>query len=166
MAKLAMWKSIPAVLVTRCKYPLLLNRKTWLSNSSRLISLALCPSSFNRENKRVIECERPYIAKVHSFNIIKSPCVKFSSSVLNDKQCCWNCHESLSPTHAFCGHCNSLQPLNPDHTHFQVLGIERNFNIDTRALVKIFRKLQAQFHPDRYSTKSEVCTVLTWLHQQ
>ncbi|KAK4299647.1 hypothetical protein Pmani_028106 [Petrolisthes manimaculis] len=84
--------------------------------------------------------------------MLKLPRVKFCSLVLKQ---CWNCDENLSLTSAFCNKCNKLQPLNPDYTHFEVLGIERNFSIDTVALVKTYRNLQGRFHPDRYSTKSE-----------
>ncbi|XP_063889098.1 iron-sulfur cluster co-chaperone protein HscB-like isoform X2 [Scylla paramamosain] len=55
----------------------------------------------------------------------------------------------------FCSSCKSLQPLDSHRDHFSILGIKMNFNIDTQALMRRFKKLQAQYHPDRYSTKPE-----------
>lgn len=159
---MAMWKRL-SFLVTRSQPPLLSSPTAWLSNFYQVISLPVCPISYERENKHVKGCERSYITKKIHTSMINSPRVQFSSSstVFYIKQCCWMCNENLTPTHAFCGKCNSLQPLSPGHTHFEVMGIERNFNIDTRALVNTFRRLQAQFHPDRYSTKSEVIMIIT-----
>ena len=72
---------------------------------------------------------------------------------------CWKCQGDVPADTEFCSSCKSLQPLDSHRNHFSILGIKMNFNIDTQALMRTFKRLQGQYHPDRYSTKSEVCFV-------
>ncbi|XP_045595685.1 co-chaperone protein HscB homolog isoform X1 [Procambarus clarkii] len=68
---------------------------------------------------------------------------------------CWNCETELPPSSPFCETCNTLQPLDKKLDYFKLMGIERVYNIDTQVLAKTFRKLQVQFHPDKFSLKAE-----------
>ncbi|XP_045114931.1 iron-sulfur cluster co-chaperone protein HscB-like [Portunus trituberculatus] len=68
---------------------------------------------------------------------------------------CWKCQGDVPADTEFCSSCKSLQPLDSHRNHFSILGIKMNFNIDTQALMRKFKRLQTQYHPDRYSTKSE-----------
>lgn len=92
--------------------------------------------------------------------IIKQSQVTLSFSV--EPQQCWQCQSEISSDTEFCLSCKSLQPLNKQRDHFSVLGIQKNFSIDSKALTKRFRILQTQFHPDRYTLKLEV-TVCNYL---
>ena len=64
---------------------------------------------------------------------------------------CWNCHRPPSPDQ--CDHCGALQPLNPQATSFEVLGVPRTYALDPRALEERFREQSKRFHPDRFAQK-------------
>jgi molecular chaperone HscB len=40
--------------------------------------------------------------------------------------------------------------------YFQLLGLALNYTIDKKSLTDNYRKLQAQFHPDKFSTRSDM----------
>ncbi|XP_050694095.1 iron-sulfur cluster co-chaperone protein HscB-like isoform X6 [Eriocheir sinensis] len=85
--------------------------------------------------------------------VIKQSQVTLSSSVGPNQ--CWSCQSVIPTDTEFCLSCKSLQPLNKQRDYFTVLGIQKNFSIDTKALAKRFRMLQAQYHPDRYTLNPE-----------
>ncbi|KAK8734305.1 hypothetical protein OTU49_006114 [Cherax quadricarinatus] len=68
---------------------------------------------------------------------------------------CWKCETHLPRRTFFCDKCNTLQPVDYKLDHFEVMGIERTFDIDADLLAKNFKKLQIQFHPDKFSLKSQ-----------
>ena len=69
---------------------------------------------------------------------------------------CWNCDEKLKSYQVHCPSCNTIQELNEELNHFEILGIPNDFAIDTKSLNKTYRSLQWQFHPDKFALKSEV----------
>lgn len=69
---------------------------------------------------------------------------------------CWKCNSEVPLSTHFCEKCSSLQPLHERLNAFEILGIEKVFNVDVGALKKAFRKLQTLFHPDKFSLKVEV----------
>ncbi|XP_042866683.1 iron-sulfur cluster co-chaperone protein HscB-like [Penaeus japonicus] len=69
---------------------------------------------------------------------------------------CWNCLKDLTSSYAsHCGACKALQPADSKRNHFEVMGVEKRFGLDTKQLTRTFRLLQAQVHPDKFSLKSE-----------
>lgn len=68
---------------------------------------------------------------------------------------CWNCQEEFTSYSSVCSSCKSLQPSNQKLNYFDVMKVEKRFGMETKQLSKTFRLLQAQFHPDRFTLKSE-----------
>ncbi|XP_059487698.1 iron-sulfur cluster co-chaperone protein HscB isoform X2 [Neocloeon triangulifer] len=68
---------------------------------------------------------------------------------------CWQCGADKPLDNFFCKKCSALQE--PDHTssYFDVLGVEKKFDLKTAELTKKFRSLQSLVHPDKYGRKSE-----------
>ena len=56
----------------------------------------------------------------------------------------------------FCDYCEVVQKPKYDADYFTIFGIKKKFEIDNRELTKMFRLLQMQLHPDRFTQKSEV----------
>lgn len=77
----------------------------------------------------------------------------FTNDVLNSSKIvrCWNCDEP-SP-HVFCQSCNCLQRPNLNDNYFQLLGVDREFNVNETTLSKKFKDLQKVLHPDKFSNK-------------
>ncbi|KAG0729906.1 Iron-sulfur cluster co-chaperone protein HscB, mitochondrial [Chionoecetes opilio] len=88
------------------------------------------------------------------YTALLKQCQAAFSTGLGARQC-WKCQNEVPDDTEFCLSCKSLQPLDHHRNHFSILRIQRSFHLDTKALTKRFRRLQAQFHPDRYSVKSE-----------
>ncbi|XP_071526352.1 co-chaperone protein HscB homolog isoform X1 [Panulirus ornatus] len=79
--------------------------------------------------------------------------MKFCSN--SDFDMCWSCETKLLSYTPFCDTCKILQPLNHHLNYFELLGIEKAFNLDTKSLTRTFRKLQSRFHPDKFSLRTE-----------
>lgn len=69
---------------------------------------------------------------------------------------CWNCDNEVPLHTQLCGKCNSLQPFDHKINNFEILGVQKMFNVDAKILKKTFKKLQIRFHPDKFSNKSQV----------
>ncbi|KAL7640347.1 UNVERIFIED_CONTAM: hypothetical protein RMT77_008618 [Armadillidium vulgare] len=82
---------------------------------------------------------------------LKSFVMKYSNT---NSKICWKC-KSLSQGKVFCPNCNILQPLDTSLNYFEILGIEKSFQLNKSQLIKIYRNLQTIFHPDKFSIKSE-----------
>lgn len=88
-------------------------------------------------------------------------CEKFSQ-LSDTPPKCWQCsfpHKS----DLFCTKCKALQKLPEDLDYFDILGIEKNFDISKHELQKKYRKLQSLLHPDRYGQKSNVMSFFFWM---
>eukprot|EP00768_Dysnectes_brevis_P004690 gnl/Dysnectes_brevis/3401_a4280_728.p1 GENE.gnl/Dysnectes_brevis/3401_a4280_728~~gnl/Dysnectes_brevis/3401_a4280_728.p1 ORF type:complete len:253 (+),score=69.60 gnl/Dysnectes_brevis/3401_a4280_728:42-800(+) len=79
---------------------------------------------------------------------------------------CWNCGNTLSDsptccpaTSLFCGACNKLQLTPQSPSHFDILGIEPKFDIDSRNLRRVYRDIQKVTHPDRWASAQEELTL-------
>ncbi|XP_031635220.1 uncharacterized protein LOC116348374 [Contarinia nasturtii] len=70
---------------------------------------------------------------------------------------CWRCgNENAAVGIQFkCTKCQSLLELPGDVDHFQLLRVDKRFDIDVKALTNQFRQLQSVLHPDKFSNSSE-----------
>ena len=75
----------------------------------------------------------------------------------NMKTNCWKCgkHIEMAFGNYECK-CGVLQPPPTDISLFDVMGEERQFDIDLSELNNKFKKLQTVLHPDKFTTKSVV----------
>lgn len=64
---------------------------------------------------------------------------------------CWSCNQAAQGL--FCGACGVVQPPGT-LDHFQRLGLERGFAVETAELDRRYFALQRQLHPDRFVKKS------------
>src|SRR5580693_3924546 len=67
---------------------------------------------------------------------------------------CWSCSVAHNDSTLFCPHCSKIQPP-PGGDYFQVLGLERAFQIDLLALEQEFHRLSRKVHPDRFARAGE-----------
>lgn len=67
---------------------------------------------------------------------------------------CWSCSIGHDESTLFCPHCSKIQPP-PGGDFFQVLGLERGFQIDLPALEQEFHRLSRKVHPDRFARAGE-----------
>ena len=69
---------------------------------------------------------------------------------------CWSCSTLHDTSHSMhCHQCNVLCAPPSKTNFFDLMQQPKNFEIDLKNLAKIFKKLQSQLHPDRYSTREE-----------
>ena len=62
---------------------------------------------------------------------------------------CWKCHEAVGG--AVCVSCGALQPPPPKPDLYAVLGLERSWSVDRKAIDKAWRAKSRETHPDRYA---------------
>jgi molecular chaperone HscB len=67
---------------------------------------------------------------------------------------CWSCSVGPIDSTLFCPHCSKIQPP-PGGDFFQVLGLDRKFQIDLPALELEFHRLSRKVHPDRFARAGE-----------
>jgi len=60
---------------------------------------------------------------------------------------CIACHRELNSP-AVCDYCHTLNPINAPTDYFQLLGVDRRFDLDTDELRKKFLALNRHAHPD------------------
>lgn len=69
---------------------------------------------------------------------------------------CWNCSTLHDTSHSMhCHQCNVLCAPPSQTNFFELMQQPKHFEIDLKKLAKIFKQLQSQLHPDRYSTREE-----------
>ena len=71
---------------------------------------------------------------------------------------CWSCGKDGTEPF-FCGHCGLIQPavIEQDYfNHFNVFDLSAEYDVDETHLRQLFRNLQRQLHPDKFTNKSEV----------
>lgn len=67
---------------------------------------------------------------------------------------CWSCGAPVDGR--FCPSCEKIQPLHPEWTLFDVLGLPRRMRLDRAEVERAFREVSRRVHPDRFRTKSAV----------
>lgn len=68
---------------------------------------------------------------------------------------CWSC--GAEPvTGRFCVECEKIQPLHPEWTAFDVLGLPRAMRQDRVTMERAFRETSRKVHPDRFRSKSAI----------
>ena len=106
------------------------------------------------ENILSKQIEIPHLLTVLlSIPLNKLPC---TTPRLFEVSPCWNCSTLQDTNHSM--HCHQCKVLcaPPSQTNFfDLMQQPKNFEIDLKNLAKIFKKLQSQLHPDRYSTREE-----------
>ncbi|CAI9760902.1 unnamed protein product [Fraxinus pennsylvanica] len=80
-----------------------------------------------------------------------------SESQSAEKLQCWNCDATTDGTTPFlvCQACRSVQPVNHSIDYFQILGVERKFNIEVDELEGKYKDWQKKLHPDLVHSKSQ-----------
>lgn len=118
-------------------------QQNFTANYHKVLSYKIQGSN---RNTKVIE-QRPQIP------VTLLPPKFFSNSALNK---CWHCGKEHHTCVKFCEECKKLQPLDRTVNYFEVMGINKSFTVDTKSLTKTFRKLQTEFHPDKFSISLEI----------
>ena len=68
---------------------------------------------------------------------------------------CWSC--GAEPvTGRFCAQCEKIQPLHPEWTAFEVLGLPKAMRQDPSTIERAFRDASRLVHPDRFRAKSAI----------
>ncbi len=62
---------------------------------------------------------------------------------------CWKCREPVQGP--ACAGCAALQPPPPRPDYFQVLGLERRYDLDRAELDRAWRAVSREVHPDRFA---------------
>jgi len=77
---------------------------------------------------------------------------------------CWQCGRNIDDVaeRYFC-ECGVVQPPLAERSFFDVMGVKETFDLDLNELTEKYRGLQRILHPDKYSQKCDVCTVLLML---
>jgi len=70
---------------------------------------------------------------------------------------CWKCNEKRVIAPGICANqsCGALQPPPHNRGPYEVFGLPRTFDISLVELGRIFKTLQRQLHPDKYSIRSK-----------
>ena len=67
---------------------------------------------------------------------------------------CWNCGAKVKRNAFFCSNCNKIQePLS--FNEFELLGVDKKFDLDNEVLENNYLKLQQTLHPDNFSILSD-----------
>lgn len=64
---------------------------------------------------------------------------------------CWSCERAAGDGET-CASCSAIQPPDLGADHFRVLGVDRRFALDVKAVEARFRELSRAVHPDRFAT--------------
>ncbi|KAJ8679275.1 hypothetical protein QAD02_015062 [Eretmocerus hayati] len=69
-------------------------------------------------------------------------------------QKCWQC-EYPHKSKLFCSKCKALQKLPENLNYFDLIGVEKDFNVSIEDVQKKYRQLQSLLHPDKFGQKSD-----------
>jgi molecular chaperone HscB len=64
---------------------------------------------------------------------------------------CWSCKADVVEGTVFCPACRKIQPVGRNEDFFSLLGLEREYALDTGVLERRFRELSRHLHPDRFA---------------
>lgn len=70
------------------------------------------------------------------------------------KSHCWRCREVVGGP--VCNSCGSVQPPPPQIDPFELLGLERSYGLERKALDKRWRAISRVTHPDRFAGQAAV----------
>ena len=91
--------------------------------------------------------------KVHSL----APEMHRRQYVTAHKSQCWKCGRDLEErVEQFFCECGVVLPVNECLNYFDVMGVSMTFELDPATLRGIFRNLQKDLHPDKFSKQSKV----------
>ena len=72
---------------------------------------------------------------------------------------CWKCNSSTNKdTELYFCHCGVVQTVPTDFTLFEAMRLDESFDIDTAALSVMYKDLQRELHPDKFTLKTKVIT--------
>ena len=108
---------------------------------------------------------QPQMHGLNQFTQIEN---KFSRNYCASKQSitvngsvCWKCSQKLDRDKInFTCPCGVVQPINENKNYYELFGLRKSYDIELSNLTKLFRQLQMQLHPDKFSQKSSVSVVL------
>jgi molecular chaperone HscB len=64
---------------------------------------------------------------------------------------CWSC-QTETPKRLFCRSCGKVLPASADTNHFELFGLPIRYEVDVKALEKLYRELSLKVHPDRFAS--------------
>jgi len=67
---------------------------------------------------------------------------------------CWSCHEAVDGP--VCVGCGAIQPLRPDTSLFDALGLPRRYSLDRKDVMRAWRAASRKVHPDRFAGRPAV----------
>lgn len=67
---------------------------------------------------------------------------------------CWSCHEAVDGP--VCVGCGAIQPLRPDTSLFDALGLPRQYSLDRKDVMRAWRAASRKVHPDRFAGRPAV----------
>lgn len=83
----------------------------------------------------------------------------FTKTFCNKKNCtgykCFKCGKILKLNTFKCPKCDHLQIPNIKQSYFQLFDESLVYNVDEDKLKQKFRRLQSEYHPDKFATKGE-----------
>ncbi|XP_071908548.1 iron-sulfur cluster co-chaperone protein HscB homolog [Coffea arabica] len=134
------------------------------SSLSQFSSLLLSPPQFQIEGNYCYSFHSPPSSRVFQTPRLHSGlhglnsgffCSIASSPAANSK--CWNCNAVASSAVPFlvCHGCRSVQPPDPSIDYFQILGVEKKYDVKVENLEGKYKDWQKKLHPDLVHTKSK-----------
>lgn len=72
---------------------------------------------------------------------------------------CWQCDYPYK-SELFCQKCETLQKPPENLDYFEILGIKKNYDIESKELHKKYTQLQNILHPDRFGKRTEVIIII------
>lgn len=67
---------------------------------------------------------------------------------------CWSCREAVDGP--VCVGCAAIQPLRPDTSLFEALGLPRRYSLERGDVMRAWRAASRKVHPDRFAGKPAV----------
>lgn len=99
--------------------------------------------------KQLNVISKNYLVPKNIYNLSYSITRSFCDKSLK----CWKCGSVQKSSVIFCEKCNVIQKPQHEDNYFKVLGLDESYDINLKDLVRRFRELQSQLHPDKYSNK-------------
>lgn len=72
---------------------------------------------------------------------------------------CWQCDYPYK-SELFCQKCKTLQKPPENLDYFEILGVKKNYDIESKELHKKYTQLQNILHPDRFGRRTEVIMMI------
>lgn len=127
-------------------------KRNLFSNSKQIEHMGM------KYNFNTVNIRRPLVPQVYQSNSVFQR-VAMMGTTLHKNTICWNCGKNIKSSTLFCEFCSSLQPVNMTQDFFQILGVNRSYNlksVELKDLRQKFRNLQTLLHPDKFTSNSKV----------